>query len=292
MKELARALLVLGVSAVVARGLPSADRGAELPFALYGGYTIVARGSIAGLKHLNFIIDTGAVPSVVDLRVARKLGLQGEIEPVSLFSQTVETRRVRLPGLVLGPIDTGPLPVIVEDLAAFESHLGVRVDGMIGLDVLARQGFVIDYESGTIAFGTAPGKGRRRRDRVKASVPFELGPGYAVVSLDVEGQSFRLMVDTGARSLILFAPRVRGRLTELRMLGERVIGNVGGTFPLTEVVLPEAVLGTARLNAQRAALMEGQAPASVDLDGLLGVWSLGVRRLAFDFVHRTMTWAK
>ena len=292
MKQLVRFRLILAALPVFARCLPAANPEAKLPFKLYGGYTIVARGSIAGLKHLNFIIDTGAVPSVVDLKVARKLGLEGQVEPLSLFNQTVETRRVTLPGLLLGIIDTGPLSVIVGDLASFESHLGVRVDGMIGLDVLGRQDFVVDYESATIAFGTAPGNSRRPFGPAEASVPFELGPGYAVVSLDVEGQLFRLMVDTGARSLILFAPRVRGRLGGVRRLGERVIGNAGGTFALMEVVLPDASLGTVRLNAQRAAVMEGQAPASVDLDGLLGVRSLGVRRLGFDFEHRTMSWAK
>ena len=292
MKELARFLLILAGPPVVAWSLPAANPGAQLPFKLYGSYTIVVRGSIAGLKQLNFIIDTGAVPSVVDLKVARKLGLEGQVEPLSLFNETVETRRVTLPGLVLGPIDTGPLPVIVEDLAAYEKRLGVRVDGMIGLDVLARQNFVVDYESGTIAFGTASGNGRGPLDPAEISVPFELGPGYAVVRLDVDGQPVHLMVDTGARSLILFAPRVRDRLAGLRTLGVRAVGNVGGSFALTEVMLPDASLGAMRLNAQRAALMEGQAPASVDLDGLLGVRSLGVRRLGFDFEHRTMTWAR
>ena len=262
MKKFERFLLIPVALSVVAPSLPASNRGAELPFRLYGDYTIVARGGIAGLKHLNFIIDTGAVPSVVDLTLARKLGLEGQVEPLSLFSQTIETRRVTLPGLVLGPINTGPLPVIVENLANYESHLGVHIDGMIGLDVLARQDFVVDYDSGTIAFGPALSSSRRRRAPVEVSVPFELGPGYAAVSLEVEGQLFRLMVDTGARSLILFAPRVRGRLAAIPTLGERVIANAGGTFPLTEVVLPDASLGTMRLNAQRAAVMEGQAPAS------------------------------
>jgi predicted aspartyl protease len=292
MKELARALLILAELAVAVRSLPAANGRTELPFKLYRGYTILARGSVAGLKHLNFILDTGAVPSVVDVKVARKLGLQGQVEPLSLFNETVETRRATLPGLVLGPIHAGPLSVVVEDLARFESHLGVRVDGMIGLDVLDRQNFVVDYESGTIAFGKGAGNGRGPLDAPETSVPFELRPGYAVVSLDVEGQTLRLMVDTGARSLILFAPRVRGRLGGSRSIGERVIGNAGGTFTLTEFALPEASLGALRLTAQRAALMEGQAPASVDLDGLLGVRSLGVRRVGFDFEHRALTLAR
>jgi hypothetical protein len=291
MKDLARALLILVTLTLAARNLPAANRGAELGFRLFGGYTIVARGSIAGLNRLNFVIDTGAVPSVVDVRVARKLRLEGQVESLSVFTQTVETQRVTLPSLTLGPIDTGPLPAIVKDLRGFEDQLGVRIDGMLGLDVLARQDFVVDYESRTIAFRT-PDSGGLDEEPGGFSVPFELGPGYAVVRLDVEGQPVRLMVDTGARSLILFAPRVRDRLTALRSLGERAIGNLGGTLGLTEVVLPDARLGTLRLDAPKAALMEGQAPDSVNLDGLLGVQSLGVRRLGFDFEHKCMTWAR
>lgn len=292
MNVFAQALLILAALTVVARTLPAANHGVELPFRLYRGYTIVARGSIGGLKHLNFIIDTGAVPSVVDRKVTRKLLLEGHTELLSVFSKTVETRRVTLPSLVLGPIETGPLPVVVEDLTAFERQFGVRVDGMIGLDVLARQDFVVDYDSRTIGFGVAPGNGHWRDGRAEVSVPFELGPGYAVVKLDVEGQPVSLMVDTGARSLILFAPRVRGRLAELRRIGERVIGNLGGTLALTEVVLPDVRLGSVRLAAQEAALLEGRAPDSVNLDGLLGLRSLGVRRVGFDFEHKTMTWAR
>src|SRR4051794_30344685 len=44
---------------------------------LYRGYTIVARGSIGNLKNLNFLIDTGAVPSILDRRIAKKLRLTG-----------------------------------------------------------------------------------------------------------------------------------------------------------------------------------------------------------------------
>ena len=56
----------------------AADSPNEVPFKLYRGYVIVVRGSIGGLKNLNFLVDTGAVPSVVDARIARKLHLRGQ----------------------------------------------------------------------------------------------------------------------------------------------------------------------------------------------------------------------
>ena len=288
MRKWVRVLLVVGVLVYV-RSLAAAQGGAELRFELYGGYTIVVRGSIADLKQLNFIVDTGAVPSVVDLRVARKLRLEGQVERLSLFSQAVETRRVMLPNLVVGSVDTGPFPVLVEDLASLEPQLGVRIDGMIGLDALARDNIVIDYDCRTIAFSKASGKCRGRRDLALTSVPFELGPGYAMVKLEIEGEPVRLMVDTGARSLVLFAPRVQDRLAGIHKTGGRAIGNLGGTFALTEVVLPDASLGPLRLHAQKAALMEGRPPDAADLDGLLGVRSLCARGVGFDFEHKAMT---
>ena len=50
----------------------------KVPFKLYRGYVIVVRGTIGGLKNLNFLVDTGAVPSVVDAHIAQKLHLRGQ----------------------------------------------------------------------------------------------------------------------------------------------------------------------------------------------------------------------
>ena len=45
-------------------------------FDLYQGYLIVARGSAGTRTSLTFLLDTGASPTVIDTRLARKLHLQ------------------------------------------------------------------------------------------------------------------------------------------------------------------------------------------------------------------------
>ena len=75
-------------------------------------------------------------------------------------------------------------------------------------------------------------------------------------------------------------------------MDERRIGNLGGKVTLTEIGLHEAYLGSMELRDQRASLMEGEAPPTVDLDGLLGVRSLGARRFGFDFARRTIHWTR
>lgn len=49
----------------------------SIPFKLYRDYLIVVQGSLGGREALNFLIDTGVNPTVIDSRIAKKLGLTG-----------------------------------------------------------------------------------------------------------------------------------------------------------------------------------------------------------------------
>src|ERR1700730_16198969 len=83
---------------------------ATLPVKLYGGYTVVVQGSIADITNLNFLIDTGALPTVVDARIARKLSLSGNRQPLTVFSRQVGTERVVLPNVRIGPVHATGVP--------------------------------------------------------------------------------------------------------------------------------------------------------------------------------------
>jgi hypothetical protein len=283
MKGLKHGLLIFA-SLLISQTLLAADGLVEVPFKLYRGYAIVARGSVAGLAKLNFLIDTGAVPSVVDLRIAKKLKLSGTAESLSVFSQNVQAQRVVLPDLQIGPVRAERLPVLVRDLAFIEAGLGVRIDAMVGLDVLGRCSFSIDYQAKKIVFGAV--------DRSESGVAFVPMPGYVVVQLDVQGQPLWLVVDTGAKDLVLFEGRVRDRLRSVHNAGAKAASNMGGEAPLLELQLPGARLGTTDLGNQKAYLLVTSAQALPNFDGLLGVTALGVKRLAFDFDRQTISWER
>ena len=110
------------------------------------------------LQKLNFIIDTGAVPSIVDARVARKLGLEGVADSVSVFSREVPVEEVVVPSVRVGPVKANSVRALVHDLGFLERRLGVRIDAMIGLDLLGGQDFSIDYSKRRIAFEMPTGK--------------------------------------------------------------------------------------------------------------------------------------
>lgn len=63
--------------------VPPNHAGQEMPsqgptkvsFQLHRGYLVIVEGSIGNLGKLNFLVDTGAYPSVVDQKIAHVLGL-------------------------------------------------------------------------------------------------------------------------------------------------------------------------------------------------------------------------
>ena len=147
-------LAVLAVAGQpVARG---SNPGRTVTFDLYRDYLIVARGSAGSLKGLNFMLDTGANPSVIDRRVAQKLHLQELAASIAVIGGNVQGGQSVIPSLELGPVRRENLPVLIEDLSFFQKAFPVRIDAIIGLDLLGQSPFVIDYPAREIHFGSLP----------------------------------------------------------------------------------------------------------------------------------------
>jgi predicted aspartyl protease len=261
----------------------AADSTNEIPFKLYRGYAIVARGSVGNLKNLNFLIDTGAVPSVLDRRVAQKLHLTGTVEKLSVFTQKLETERVIAPDVNLGPFHADALPAVVRDLAFAEEALGTRVDAIVGFDFLNQSAFTIDYQSKKVTVGPI--------DPLLAAIPYEAHPGYALVEMKIQQRSLRLLVDTGASDLVLFEGATRDCLDAIRSVGTRTWSNMGGEIRVQQVQLADAYLGSMPWGTRDVFILPdsgGNQPGG--LRGLLGVASLKARRVSFDPEHRIFAW--
>jgi predicted aspartyl protease len=226
---------VLLASALTPRVVFAADNPNEAPFKLYRGYAIVVRGSVGNIKNLNFLVDTGAVPSVLDQRIAQRLHLTGATEKLSVFTQKVDTERAVAPNVHIGPQQAEALPVVVKDLSFASDALGTHVDAMIGFDFLSRGPFTIDYESKKIVFGPV--------DSSLTPVPYEAHAGYALVELKIQQQSLRLLVDTGASNLVLFASATRECQRSIKNVGTRTWSNMGGEIHVQQVQLEDAYLG-------------------------------------------------
>jgi hypothetical protein len=252
----------------------------EIPFKFSQDYLIVVQGSIGGLEKLNFMIDSGAIPSMIDQRIAKKLGLATDERQLVAFGKKVQVENAVLPDLRLGPILAQSLPVAVGDLSFL---VGTRIDAIIGLDVLKFSSFQIDYESQRISFG--PIKPSRAVTGFRGVWPF------LIIEMEVQDRPVHLLVDTGSRDLILFQSRLQDRLPEMITRGEKIIYHSSGESHLKKVLLPTSSLGQTKWKLLTAYLLDTATDAyPSDVDGVLGVLSLDVKRIRFDFERNTLSW--
>ena len=282
-----RTSLMLFVLLIISENSPlrgAVEPPAEIPFNLYSGFAIVVRGAIGSQDNMNFLVDTGAVPSVVHQRLARKLNLSGPREAISVVTQSHSVERVALPPVRLGEFEFPSVSAIVLDLAPVEKRLGLRLDAIVGLDVLGGRYLTIDYRLRKILIGAAATTGE--------AIPFELrteaDAPYVVVRMEMNSQIVRLLLDTGTDSITLFAARVRGQMLALQRSGVRKDVNAGGEYTVERVQVSDVGLGGMKRGKQQATMVETAASALRDFDGMLGPTSLGITRLAFDFRSNTL----
>jgi Aspartyl protease len=253
----------------------------KLPVRLYKGYLVIVEGAIGDVHKLNFLVDTGACPSVVDQKIARDLKLPEQPERVNLWNKSVQTRQVVIPSLSLGPVRVESIPVLAEDLSFLQKALGIKVHAIVGMDVLRKSSFTINYKSKEILFG-AP-------ESLTYFVPFETDTPVVTVRIGFQDRRLRMVVDSGGPDLSLFRSRV-SEPTGLQALGTESVADAGGTFQRTKVRIPELHIGKQTVGAQMAFLVDDRKDEGDDFDGVLGVGGLQFGKVAFDFENRRFSW--
>src|SRR5690348_5391136 len=126
----------------------------EIRIRLQRDYLIFAPGSIGGAHNLNFLVDTGTVPSLISRRLAQKLELQGPEVEIGIWGARTKVVLVTVPVLQLGPVKVENLTVFAIDMQPMEQEMGTRLDAIVGLDALSKTSFTIDYVRKVISFGT------------------------------------------------------------------------------------------------------------------------------------------
>lgn len=198
------------------------------------------------------------------------------------MNQLTSVERVNLPDLPVGPLEVKHPPVVAVDLTSIEVRLGVSLDAIIGLDLLGRQDFTIDYTEHTIRLGTPSANGQ--------AIPFELrtqaGAPYVVIPMRVNSHPLWVLFDTGTDGLTLFASFQEPRLPRLKKVGTPLAVTARGAITSQLVEVSNLRFGTKEWGNLQATVVA--APPAREFDGMLGPASLRVKRMAFSFASNTL----
>ena len=256
-------------------------RNANVSFELYRDYLIVLQARVGPLKALNFLLDTGATPSVLDPHIAAKLHLEAVPTDIAVLQGTARGATATVPSLQIGPVVKEDLPVLVEDLSFVQKVVPVHLDGIVGLDVLGQTAFTIDYAAREIQFGPIAD--------MPASVPLELRQGLAIVHANVNQQPVQLLLDTGAPSVILF----KGLgLPGIKAASFDVSSGAIGDHNDRPFHLSSLAFGSATFSHPLAYFVATQRDAAHDFGGVVSPVALGISRLGIDIPAGEMTFSR
>jgi predicted aspartyl protease len=275
-------VMALALNSTFTRG---ADKPGELPFKLVQGFGIVVRGEIGSTMGMNFLLDTGAVPSVLGQRAAAQMGIRGERGALTLLNKESQAEYVTVEEVRLGWIRTARLPMVVVELAHLEQRLGTRIDAIIGLDMLVGQNISIDYKHRKITRGLSG----LTRHKVEAETFTASGAPYWVVPISLGGVRFRVMLDTGANDLGLFAPRGSKPFRSVR--SESITHDSAAGEQQAFVIPPMILVLNDGEFKNQVAVIVGEAPGALrEIDGLLGPTVLGITRIELDWEQKCLRW--
>ena len=253
-----------------ARSMPRAG----ISITLRKGFLVLAAGQIGGMRgKQNFLVDTGTSPSILNARIARRMRLEVTSGTLVTVGRALQVEQTVLPELALGPLEVTSLRMNVMDLSQWEKDLGAEIAGLIGMDVLGRTNFRLDYEKRELQFGGEAEEG--------IAVGYDRTSGLALADATVQGRRVRLIVDTGSDLVVVYGEGWGGQNREIR----RGV-SIAGREAAREIEKADMVLGGKVFSGSRTYCVP--AGKALGYDRIVVVRPLKLRGLSFDRDKHTL----
>jgi hypothetical protein len=256
----------------------------ELSVEIYDGYLIVAEASLGELHGLRFLLDTGTSTTAIDRRLAKRLGIMGHETTVINFDKTVAVEWGEIPEIAYGPEEASDVRVLIEDLRYL--HPGrTPVDGIIGLDLLRRKNFLVDYARKRVVFGSTQISGMR-------AAPMRAGRTELCVEAELDGRLVWMIADTGMSGTVLYERGLEAAIENYQMEGRTMGRSVGGAVESRQAIVPRFRLGGQDLERRVLMVSAPNVKRLNDVAGYLGPASLNAKQIVFDFQANQLRWKK
>src|SRR6266550_1173791 len=241
-----------------------------------------------GGRDYNFWLDTGSSMTMLASDVARDLNIAPLVPDT--FEIVTSTGRVKaqpslLPQLEIGQLVVRNAPTMIVDESLMqmrepkpiELSTQVKIDGIIGFDIIHEVDLEVDYEESTLRLRNPVASGR-------ASDRNMFWVGLPVVRLTSgDGVPLHFGLDTGAQTTFVTETLLDKLQLQVARVESRRVGGLGGEISLRARVLPDIRLYVRGfpLLFKNAVLRAPVYQVLASLDGVLGgdVWNSGVVRI-------------
>ena len=169
----------------------------------YRAPTLLVEARVNGSKPLWFAFDTGTSTCLIDIGVARRLGIRPEPRPGRTGPAFARAR-----ALAVGRAEARDLELVLCDLSPLSQRLGVEVAGILGIAWMEQFVFEIDYRARRLTLWPRTAELTPRADQLPVPLEVRSPPGFTgaaiFVPVTLEGEHrCPAEIDTGADTGVL-----------------------------------------------------------------------------------------
>lgn len=249
----------------------------------------------------NFILDTGAPNLILNITYFRDYATTQHHDELQTGSTGTEAaiNRTLIKQFSLGTIHYSRVESDLINLGHLENSKGVKILGLIGVNLFKQCELIIDYEKSVIYLHhikrkeSATYKNEQLKDEsTYNTIPFDLRDNKIITFSEMAGKKLRFVVDCGAETNLLDS-RLPDKIFEqveisgrTLLLGtgnkkvEAITGILKGLQIANQEIAPLPIIIT---NMEKTCFsLNGCA------DGVLGYEFLSLQKIGFNFVTRKM----
>lgn len=238
----------------------------SLPFEIIDGLMILQIPSEHSSQ--NFVFDTGAEEIIINQKV-----VQGSFEIVGV-EQTLLADEISIDRLELGTASLNRIEAWAVDLGFLETQIGIRVDGIIGAQLLSQHSVLIDHETSTITFVPhgANLSGMVKHYNVVALDYDQDQDDLPIITIDLVEEELKLGFDTGA-NICAFDQKYKSKLS------------INSTVNTNSLMLDKLHLGQCEISDVPYLLKdldELNKTRSSKIDGIISADALATQKIFID----------
>jgi predicted aspartyl protease len=241
-----------------------------------------------GQGPFRFLLDTGSTNTSVSSRTAEAIRAPVVAKaPMGSVAGSRMTLVVRIDSLAVGPVHVDD--VLASVVALSEIPGGDELDGVIGHDALGSLRYTIDFRARRVMWWSGADtkvrgcecakvrgcegarvrrcEGARVRKCERETLELQPSSGRFLIALPQQNSLLRLVPDTGAGSLLLFAPH--DTLPVTRLPASATLTTMSGRTEVRLARLRELRVGALTLRDVPAVVAERDRSEPSEVDGLL-----------------------
>lgn len=270
-------VIMLG-SFVALSSVPLEAAPIEVPFKRHQ-HLIVVRGSVNGRADLNLVIDTGATYTVISNQLCKALKVRTSKVLAASWGKQIQVKAGRLEAVSIGNVVFEDVETRVGNLSIAD---GLRVDLLVGLDLLRRTTLTVDYARRNLILGA--------HTEFTEETSFYPNLPFLLIRINVQGERLAMILDTGSPFVVFFQTEVANRVNVTPTQETEEIAHAAGDLTLQKIMVSGTQLGQKSLGTVAAYMMDASSAPYGGAAGILGPSSLGLQRLHIDFETNRIGW--